>query len=218
VEEQLARWVEAINGPAFVDPSRRDRAVADMRAAGVDEVFPLLTERLRAADPDARCQAITALFFLDPHRAVEPVVAMLADLAVEVRWHACGCLHDFGDERAVPALCEALRRDPDPQVRGTAAYALGGIGSPAAIPALLAALGSDNESDELGHSPSSSAGTALDDILGTQETRLRMDGGLCRLAARPPDLDRLRCRAEELFSQWSGGRAEPRAAPDAGRR
>jgi hypothetical protein len=88
-------------------------------------------------------------------------------------------LHDFGDERAVPALAELLRRDPDPTVRGTAAYALGGIGSPAAIPALLAALGSDNESDELGHSPSSCAATALDDILGTAETRIRVSESLC---------------------------------------
>jgi HEAT repeat protein len=134
---------------------------------------------------------------------------MLVDPAVEVRWHACGCLHDFGDERAVPALFKVLRHDPDPQVRGTAAYALGGIGSPAAIPALLATLGSDNEYDKLGHSPSSYAATALDDILGTHETRIRMDGGLCRMASWPPDLDRLRCRAEELFQQWSRGRAEP---------
>jgi hypothetical protein len=100
-----------------------------------------------------------------------------------------------------------LRRDPDPQVRGTAAYALGGIGSPAAIPSLLAALGSDHECDRLGHSPSSCAATALDDILGTHETRLRMAGGLCRMAAGEPDLDRLRRLATELFQQWSGGPA-----------
>ena len=95
---------------------------------------------------------------------------MLADPDTTVRWHACGCLHDFGDERAVPCAREVLGRDPDPQVRGTAAYALGGIGSPAAIPSLLAVLGSDNEYDIHGHSPSSCAATALDDILGTHET------------------------------------------------
>jgi HEAT repeat protein len=204
--EQLARLLEAINRPTFRDDGCRERAVAEMRAAGVDNVFPLLNERLKGEDSDTRCDAITALVFLDGHRAVEPVVAMLADPDTTVRWHACGCLHDFGDERAVPALCDVLRRDSDPQVRGTAAYALGGIGSPAAIPSLLAALGSDNEYDIHGHSPSSCAATALDDILGTHETRIKLGGGLCRMAEWPPDLDRLRRLAQALFQRWSASR------------
>jgi HEAT repeat protein len=177
-----------------------------MRSAGVDNVFPGLTKRLTAEDPQARCDAITALLFLDAHRALKPVAAMLSDPDSTVRGHACRCLHDFGDERAVSALCEVLRHDPDPQVRGTAAYALGGIGSPAAIPTLLATLGSDNEYDIHGHSPSSCTATALDDILGTHETRIRLGGGLCRMAERKPDLDRLRQLAKELFEQWSAGR------------
>jgi HEAT repeat protein len=209
--EQLARWLDAINRPTIGDDGCRDRAVAEMVAAGVDAVFPLLTSRLTAEDPEARCEAITALVFLDAHRAVEPVVAMLDDPDTTVRWHACGCLHDFGDERAVGALGEVLRRDPDAQVRGTAAYALGGVGSPAAIPSLLAALGSDNEYDIHGHSPSSCAATALDNILGKHETRIHVDGGLCRMAQGKPDLDRLRRSAEEFFERWSscGGRTTP---------
>jgi HEAT repeat protein len=201
--EQLPRLLEGINRPTSGDDGSRERAVAEMRAAGVDKVLPLLTEQLKAANPETRCDAITALGFLDAHRAVEPIVAMLDDPDTTVRWHACGCLHDFGDERAVPALCEVLRRDPDPQVRGTAAYALGGIGSPAAIPGLLAALGFDNEYDIHGHSPNSCAATALDEILGTRETRTHLGGGLCRMAAGEPDLDRLRQLAEELFQEWS---------------
>jgi HEAT repeat protein len=204
--EQLPRLLEAINRPRFGDDGCRDRAVAEMRAAGVDKVFPLLCERLKAAEPEARCDAITALVFLDAYWALEPVVSMLDDPDTTVRWHASGCLHDFGDERAVAPLCEVLRRDPDPQVRGTAAYALGGIGSPAAIPTLLAALGSDNECDMHGHSASSGAATALDDILGTHETRIHLGGGLCKMAAHPPDLDRLRRLAQELFDNWSAGR------------
>jgi HEAT repeat protein len=172
-----------------------------MRAVGVKKVFPLLNERLKATDPEARCDAITALVFLDAHWAVEALVSMLDDPDTTVRWHACGCLHDFGDERAVPALCEVLRRDPDPQVRGTAAYALGGIGSPAAIPSLLAALESDNECDMHGHSASSGAATALDDILGTNEMRIDLGGGLRKMAGHPPNLDRLRRLAQELFDQ-----------------
>jgi HEAT repeat protein len=214
--EQVARWLEAINRPTFGDDGCRERAVAEMRAAGVDNVFPLLIDRLGAADPEARCDTITALVFLDARRAVGPVMAMFGDPDPTVRWHACGCLHDCGDERAVPVLSEVLRRDPDPQVRGTAAYPLGGIGSPAAIPSLLAALGSDNEYDIHGHSPSWCAATALDGILGTQETRIHLDGGLCRMAEGDPDLDRLRLLAEELFQQWSGSRAKSPAAPNRG--
>jgi HEAT repeat protein len=201
--EQLAGWLDAINRPTLEDAGRRDRVIAEMRSAGVDNVFPLLIDRLKDVDPEARCDAITALLFLDAQRAVEPVAGMLSDPITTVRWHASGCLHDFGDERAVTALSEVLRRDPDPQVRGTAAYALGGIGSPAAIPSLLAALGSDNEYDIHGHSPSSCAATALDDILGTHETRIHLGGGLCRMAEWPPDYDRLRRLAQELFDQWS---------------
>lgn len=95
--EQLARWLEAVNHPAPGDDSR-NRAIAEMRAAGVGNVFPLLSERLTSSDPETRCEAITALVFLDASRAVEPVVAMLSDPDTVVRWQACGCLHDFGDE------------------------------------------------------------------------------------------------------------------------
>ncbi|WP_165228338.1 HEAT repeat domain-containing protein [Aquisphaera insulae] len=205
--EQLERWLDAINRTDLSDPGRRERALDEMRAADGSAVFDRLRERLAADDPEARCAVITALVLLDARRAVEPVAAMLSDPDATVRWHACGCLHDFGDDRAVPALCTVMRDDPDPQVRGTAAYALGGIASPAAIPDLLAVLGSDNEYDELGHSPSSSAATALDDILGTDETRIRAGDHLRRLAGREPDLARLRSEAKALHERWSGGRA-----------
>jgi HEAT repeat protein len=184
-----------------------DVAVSEMRALGTDTVFPSLVEKLSDPDPEVRCAAIRALVLLDSHRAVEVVVGMLADPDITVRWYASGCLHDIGDERAVPALSESLRRDPDPQVRGTAAYALGGIGSPAAIPALLAALGSDNECDVHGHSPGSCAATALDDILGTHETRIRVSGSLCRMRPGKSDLDLLRRKALERFQQWASDRA-----------
>jgi HEAT repeat protein len=206
--DQLDQWLEAICHPTFGDDGSRDRAVAAMQAAGVDAVFPLLAARLSSANPEARCEAITGLSFLDARRAVPAVAGMLADPELVVRWYASGCLHDFGDERAVPALVRVMRTDPDPQVRGTAAYALGGIGSPAAIPDLLAVLGVDNEYDMHGHSASSCAATALDDILGTHETRIRLDGGLCRMAEWPPDLDRLRRLAEELFRRWSAADTE----------
>jgi HEAT repeat protein len=185
----------------------RERAIAEMRAAGVDNVFPLLSEQLTAIDPQVRCDAVTAILFLDAHRALEPVLNLLADPDSTVRWHVCERLYGFGDERVVPALVRVLQTDPDPQVRGTAAFALGGIASPAAIPALVAAMESDHEHDILDHRPSSYAATALDDILGTHETRIRMAGGLCRMRDRKPDLGLLRRMAQKVYERWSGNRA-----------
>src|SRR5262245_55421602 len=85
--DQLAAWLDAIKRPTFMDDGWQDRAVAEMCAAGVDHVFPLLCERLKAADPEARCDAITALLFLDAYGAVPPIVSMLHDPDRIVRWH-----------------------------------------------------------------------------------------------------------------------------------
>jgi HEAT repeat protein len=177
-----------------------------MQAVGTDTVVPLLAAKLADPDVEVRCRAILALLFVDTGRAIDLVLPMLDDPDDTVRWQACGCLHDFGDERAVGPLVTVLVGDPDPQVRGTAAYALGGVGSPAAIPALLEALDSDHEPDSLGHSASSCAATALDDILGTDETRIWVFDSLCQMRSGEPNLDRLRRLATELFQQWSGGR------------
>jgi HEAT repeat protein len=211
MEVQVRRWLRSMNG------TRSDPVVNEMRAIGTDTVFPLLRDKLADPEPEVRCAAILALVLLDSQRAVEVVAAMLADPDETVRWQAAGCLHDFGDERAIPMLIEVLRRDPDAMVRGTAAYALGGIGSPAAIPALLAVLGSDNEADELGYTPSGSAATALDNILGTNETRIKLSKSLCTMRPGKPDLDVLRHLATERYQEWSAARAEPDAAADGGR-
>jgi HEAT repeat protein len=201
MEDPLSRWLALIQ-----DREGRTRVALEMQAAGTDAEFPLLAAKLADPDIEVRCRAMLALLFVDAARAIDLVLPMLHDPEATVRWHACGCLHDFGDERAVSALVTVLASDPDPQVRGTAAYALGGIGSPAAIPALLEAMDSDHEPDLLGHSASSCAATALDDILGTIETRIRVSDSLCQMRLGKPDLDRLRRLATELFQQWSVGR------------
>jgi HEAT repeat protein len=178
-----------------------------MRGEGAERLFPLLVPMLTGPDPEGRCTACEAVLWVDARRALELVLPLLADPEVTVRWYACGCLHDFGDDRAIDPLIRVLQGDPDAQVRGTAAYALGGIGSPAAIPALLAAMESDHELDLHGHSASSCAATALDDILGTNETRIKVSEKLCRMRAGKPDLDRLRRLAVERYQEWSEGPA-----------
>lgn len=201
MDDQLARWLSLIE-----DHEGRTRVFEEMQAVGTDTVVPHLAAKLADPDMEVRCRAILALLFLDTGRAIDLVLPMLHDPEITVRWHACGCLHDFGDERTVGPLITVLAGDPDAQVRGTAAYALGGVGSPAAIPALLEAIDSDHEMDVLGHSASSCAAAALDEILGTNETRIRVSDSLCQMRSGEPDLDRLRRLATALFQQWSGGR------------
>jgi hypothetical protein len=79
---------------------------------------------------------------------------------------------------------------------------LGGIGSPEAIPALLATLDSDNECDQLGYSPSFCAAGALDDILGTNETRIKVSDSVRRLPDSDPDIDRLKQLALAFYQNW----------------
>ena len=67
-------------------------------------------------------------------------------------------------------------------------------------------MASDHEEDVHGHTPSRCAAMALDDILGTEETRIRL-GAVARMPDKPPDFDRLRRLAEDRYRQWSGGRA-----------
>lgn len=217
---QLDGWLARLGGPGFKGFEDRDQAVAEMRAEGADKLFPLLVPMLTDPDLEVRCTACEALLWVDARRAVELVLPLLDDPDKTVRWHTCGCLHDFGDERALNPLIRVLQKDPDAQVRNTAACALGGIGSPAAIPALLTAMESDHELDVHGHSASSCAATALDDILGTNETRIRVSESLCRMRVGKPDLGRLRQLAEALYQQWLAepGRTAtcPGVAPERG--
>lgn len=205
--KKLQAWLSIlVGGSESEGTDARERAVVEMQAMGAERLFPLLAPLLSGDDPEARCLACEAALRVDAGRAVELVLPLLADPEAIVRWHACGCLHDFGDERAVSALVRVLQADPVAGVRSTAAYALGGIGSPAAVPALIAALQADHEPDANGHTASSCAATALDDIVGTDETRIREPDGLCTLADGPPDLESLKQRAQARYEAWRTGR------------
>ena len=122
-----------------------------------------------------------------------------------VRHHAVGCMGHHGDGSVVDTLLVKLRSDPDAGVRGEAAYSLGHIGDPRAIPGLIHALDHDREPTPLGHTPSSISATALDNILGTHETRVAHGDGLCSLAPWPPDYELLKRRARELYERWQAG-------------
>jgi HEAT repeats len=199
---RLDAWLARLGGPGFESFDDRDRAVGEMRAAGTDAVLSLLGPLLTDDDLEVRCTACEAVLLVDAGSGVPLVLPLLRDPNEVVRLSACEGLWQYGDDRAVAPLVAALQSDDDPQVRGSAAMGLGRLGGPAVIPALLAAMVDDHEEDIQGHTPSWCAAMALDEILGTEETRVRV-GNVNRLPDKEPDLDKLRLLAEERFRQWS---------------
>ncbi len=169
----------------------------------------LLTTTLRDLVGEIRCEAVDVLLALDGEQAVPAVLPLFDDPLDWVRQHVIDQMAGYGGDTAVEPLIAKLRSDPEPGVRGQAAYALGHIGGPRVIPALLDALDHDREFDALGHSPSSIAATALDNILGTNITRIKLADGLCTLAPWPPDDDALRAQARELYESWKATRNAP---------
>ena len=215
--QRLERWLSLIRGPALIGRAevvfkRRDEAIAEMRAAGADRLFPLLRPMLSDPDPAVRLVASEAVFFVDARRAHELTLPLLDDPESEIRWNTCNYLGSVGDEREIEPLIRLLQKDVSPQVRGSAAHALGCISrrseNATAIPALLAAMESDHEVDMHGHSASSCAATALDDILGTNETRIRLPSGMCTMRSGKPNLNLLKRLAIERFHKWSSSRKE----------
>ena len=178
---------------------RDDPAIAKLRAIGPERLFPYLRELLNDPDFELRCQAALAVFYVDPTGGIDLLLPSLNDPEWGVRVQICGLLHDIADKRAVHPLIQIMKTDPSPMVRNTAAYGLGGIGDPAAIPALIEALDNDHEPDELGHTASGCAQTALDNILKTNHTRIKFADGLCTMQPKRFDLDKLKTEAIELY-------------------
>jgi hypothetical protein len=78
-------------------------------------------------------------------------------------------------------------------------------------------MDSDHESDIHSHRPSDSAAMALDDLLGTNCTRIRLSATSCTLRPGPPDLDGLRKRALQDYQEWTRSQTEQTDAADRGR-
>ena len=195
MHEEIRSWLTQLRGGAAQD----EAVICSMRSFGLERLIPYLREMLGAPDPDLRCQAALAIFYVAPIDCLDLLLGLLDDVESVVRWHTCGLLHDIGDQRAIEPLIHLMKTDPDPQVRNTAAYALGGIGDARAIPALIKTMDNDHEFDELGHSASSCAATALDDIMKSNYTRVRLTGDLCTMSRKTPDLAVLKSQAMELF-------------------
>lgn len=123
-----------------LDKNARLRAVMALGQAAESESLPALLQQLRV-EPDffvrdnlswaiARCG----------EGAVVPLIALLADGAADVRYHAAHALSKLGDVRAVDALITLLD-DVDADVVQKAVFALGRLRDTRALPALASQIG-----------------------------------------------------------------------------
>jgi len=95
---------------------------------------------LRSEDPKVRAQAATRLGESGDPRAVEPLIAALADAEAGVRYRAAFALGDLRAKAAAGPLTELLVKDPVWFVRSCAALALEKIRGSKALDGLLAGL------------------------------------------------------------------------------
>ena len=156
---------------AFADPDAFQSARRVLLQGDPAEVVSLFESRLESEDEEERCRALAGLAVLYRSEASDVLIRWISDPSPTVRWVVCGCLHDFGDLRAVPALLDCLKQDEECQVRGEAASALGSIGDIDALPDLHRAFLTDLEFDQLGYSASSQATTAITTVMQQWVTR-----------------------------------------------
>ncbi len=192
---QLRQLVATLKGSRQADSD----LIAELRSITPQQLCQLLRDLLNSDDPEFRCQTALAIFYADSISRMDLLLPMLNDPECVVRWCVCGLLHDLADRQATEPLIKTMKNDSNPQVRNTAASALGGIGDPRAIPSLIETMESEHKTDELGHTASSCAATALDDILKTQHTRRNVSDGYCTMPKTAIDLDLLKSQALELY-------------------
>ncbi len=169
-QQQVQAFLEA-RTQSHSNPDVYASARRELLASEQADVIALFQERLQAGDEEERCQAIVGLIQLYGAEATGTLLQWIDDASPTVRFVVCSCLHDHGDDRAIPALLDRMKNDPDCQLRGIAASALGKIGPVEVLPHLHLAFQSDHEVDELGYSTSDQAEEAMTSILMTWVSR-----------------------------------------------
>lgn len=125
------------------DPTVREAAAEALGQTGDTQAGLEWLERQVLApgvDPDVKRWAAAALGAMEARSSQGLLRKMLQDRDPVVRRWAAAALAEIGDEQAVPALSELLRKDPDAGVRLEAAFRLGKFAGGAATSALTAAL------------------------------------------------------------------------------
>jgi hypothetical protein len=123
------------------------------------------------------------------------ILKLLDDSSDYVRGETAKQLAMIRCDQCVPKLMIMAGEDSSAFVRGCAACGLGGQDPLTAIPLLIGILDHDHEECGNGHSPSSCAATALDEMMQTEWTQKRFDGGSRGLNPDGVDLSALREQA-----------------------
>jgi len=108
-----------------------------------DASVPATIEALKNPGPEVRRRATDVLGELKAKKALEPLLAMMADKSDRARSSAVEALGAIGDRRAVGPLVAVLK-DTDESIRVRAAEALGAIGDKQAAPELVKLLRDEN--------------------------------------------------------------------------
>lgn len=116
--------------------------IGDAGAPACDRSTSRLISRLSSRDPDTRYQAAGCLGDAGDPVAIEPLIPLLDDPEVGVRWKAAEALGKLGTPAVEPLAANLRIGSVD--ARWMAAVALGEIGDPRAIPALMGALDDDD--------------------------------------------------------------------------
>lgn len=162
--QQVLEYLDA-RRHAFSSPEVFRTARKALLACDKAEVLAHFEARTRLPDEEERAQAMEGFALLYRQDATDALIRWLKDPSSIVRWVICGCLNDYGDERATAALLDRMKHDTDCQVRGVAAYALGSIGAVEALPDLHRTYQTDLEVDQLGYTPSCQAQDAMTSVL-----------------------------------------------------
>jgi HEAT repeat protein len=208
MDQRIKKHLERLVQPSMDRLQHRAMVLDELREMEAEKVLPILRRFLSDYDGEIRCEAATLLLLLGGASELSCVVGLFDDREDWVRYHVVGLMDNFGNESIIDALSKVLKSDSDPGVRGQAAFALGKIGSPRSIPSLLDSLERDHELDQLGYSPSFVAATALDEILGTNHTRIKISATLCKLPPWPPDLEVVKRLASECYAAFERQRDE----------
>lgn len=135
------------------------------------------------------------LIWVHRENAAPFILKLFDDTCEFVRGETARILSQLRCDSCVTRLIELATTDPSPFVRGCAASGLGGQIPLQAIPVLIDILDNDHEACDTGHTPSSCAATALDEMMETEWTQKRHEGGVRSLNPDGTDLPALREQA-----------------------
>lgn len=137
--------------------------ISSLRSLGPDGI-QVLIEFLSHSNAVIRGHAAWVLLLLNAQTYLPHILPLLADPVPYVRQMLIEKLHDFGDERAVEAVCQMAFNDPESHLRYLAYVELGKIGTGGIIPVLERAVLSEQGMNAEGIPVKAMAKTAIRQI------------------------------------------------------